>query len=46
MSMNKIAYEEKLERPAAEAVCKVYEQAVEKGYGEEDFSSVIKSLRK
>ncbi|PLX89218.1 MAG: NAD(P)-dependent oxidoreductase [Desulfuromonas sp.] len=43
---HKIADEEKLELPAAEAVCKVYAQAVDKGYGEEDFSSVIKSLRK
>ena len=32
--------------PAAEAACKVYEQAVEAGWGEEDFSAVIKVLRK
>ena len=32
--------------PAAEAATKVYEQAVEAGWGEEDFSAVIKVLRK
>lgn len=32
--------------PAAEAVCKVYEQAVKDGRGEEDFSAVVKVLRK
>jgi len=42
---NDIARKEKLNLPAAEAVCNVYKQAVDKGYGEEDFSSVIKSLR-
>jgi len=42
---NEIAKEENLNLPAAEAVCKVYGQAVENGYGEEDFSSVIKTLR-
>lgn len=32
--------------PAAEAASKVYEEAVEAGWGEEDFSAVIKVLRK
>ncbi len=31
--------------PAAEAVCKVYEQGVKDGRGEEDFSAIIKVLR-
>lgn len=35
-----------LHLPAAEAANKVYEQGVEAGYGEEDFSAVIKVLRK
>lgn len=35
-----------LHLPAAEASYKVYEQGVEAGYGEEDFSAVIKVLRK
>jgi len=35
-----------LQLPAAEAAYKVYEQAVEEGFGEEDFSAVIKVLRK
>ena len=35
-----------LHLPAAEAVSKAYEQAVEAGLGEEDFSAVIKVLRK
>lgn len=35
-----------LHLPAAEAAYKVYEQAVEDGFGEEDFSAVIKVLRK
>ncbi len=35
-----------LHLPAAEAVSKSYEQAVEAGLGEEDFSAVIKVLRK
>jgi len=35
-----------LHLPAAEAATKAYEQAVESGYGEEDFSAVIKVLRK
>jgi 3-hydroxyisobutyrate dehydrogenase len=35
-----------LHLPAAEAATKVYEQAVEAGWGEEDFSAVIKVLRK
>jgi len=32
--------------PAAEAASRVYEEAVEAGWGEEDFSAVIKVLRK
>ncbi|PLX95977.1 MAG: NAD(P)-dependent oxidoreductase [Desulfuromonas sp.] len=40
------AHKSGLDLPAAEAVCKVYEQAVEDGRGEEDFSAVIKSLRR
>jgi 3-hydroxyisobutyrate dehydrogenase len=35
-----------LNLPAAEAAAKVYEQAVTAGLGEEDFSAVIKVLRK
>jgi len=35
-----------LSLPAAEAASKVYEEAVEAGWGEEDFSAVIKVLRK
>ncbi len=35
-----------LHLPAAEAVSKAYEQGVEDGWGEEDFSAVIKVLRK
>lgn len=35
-----------LHLPAAEAASKVYEEAVEAGWGEEDFSAVIKVLRK
>jgi 3-hydroxyisobutyrate dehydrogenase/2-hydroxy-3-oxopropionate reductase len=35
-----------LNLPAAEAATKVYEQAVNAGLGEEDFSAVIKVLRK
>jgi 3-hydroxyisobutyrate dehydrogenase-like beta-hydroxyacid dehydrogenase len=35
-----------LHLPAAEAAYKVYEQGVEEGFGEEDFSAVIKVLRK
>ena len=34
-----------LNLPAAEASCKVYGKAVEEGWGEEDFSAVIKALR-
>jgi 3-hydroxyisobutyrate dehydrogenase-like beta-hydroxyacid dehydrogenase len=34
-----------LHLPAAEAVSRVYEQGVEAGLGEEDFSAVIKVLR-
>jgi 3-hydroxyisobutyrate dehydrogenase-like beta-hydroxyacid dehydrogenase len=36
----------KLELPAAEAVCRLYEQADKDGRGEEDFSAVVKVLRK
>lgn len=35
-----------LHLPAAEAAYKVYEEAVDAGWGEEDFSAVIKVLRK
>jgi 3-hydroxyisobutyrate dehydrogenase-like beta-hydroxyacid dehydrogenase len=35
-----------LHLPAAEAVAKVYDQADAAGWGEEDFSAVIKVLRK
>jgi len=35
-----------LNLPAAEAASKVYEEAVQAGWGEEDFSAVIKVLRK
>lgn len=35
-----------LHLPAAEAAAKVYEEAVDAGWGEEDFSAVIKVLRK
>lgn len=35
-----------LDLPAAEAACKAYGQAVEDGRGEEDFSAVVKVLRK
>lgn len=35
-----------LNLPAAEAASKVYDEAVEAGWGEEDFSAVIKVLRK
>jgi 3-hydroxyisobutyrate dehydrogenase/2-hydroxy-3-oxopropionate reductase len=35
-----------LELPVAETVCKLYEQGVQDGRGEEDFSAVIKVLRK
>lgn len=34
-----------LDLPAAEASCKVYGKAVDEGFGEEDFSAVIKALR-
>jgi 3-hydroxyisobutyrate dehydrogenase len=34
-----------LDLPAAEASCKVYGKAVDDGWGEEDFSAVIKALR-
>lgn len=36
----------KLDLPAAKAVCKLYEQADKDGRGEEDFSAVVKVLRK
>ena len=35
-----------LELPAAEVVCKSFEQGVKDGRGEEDFSAVVKVLRK
>jgi 3-hydroxyisobutyrate dehydrogenase-like beta-hydroxyacid dehydrogenase len=35
-----------LHLPAAEAAYKLYEQGMEEGFGEEDFSAVIKVLRK
>jgi 3-hydroxyisobutyrate dehydrogenase/2-hydroxy-3-oxopropionate reductase len=35
-----------LNLPAAEAALNVYEKGVEAGWGEEDFSAVIKVLRK
>jgi len=35
-----------IELPAAEVACKLYEQAVKDGRGEEDFSAVVKVLRK
>lgn len=35
-----------LQLPAAEAVCRTYEQAVKDGRGEEDFSAVVKVLWK
>ena len=36
----------KLELPAAETACKLYEQGIKDGRGEEDFSAVVKVLRK
>ena len=36
----------KLALPAAETACKLYEQGVKDGRGEEDFSAVVKVLRK
>ena len=41
--MEEIA-KDNLKLPAAEAVCRTFEQAVRDGRGEEDFSAVIKSL--
>jgi 3-hydroxyisobutyrate dehydrogenase-like beta-hydroxyacid dehydrogenase len=35
----------KLQLPGAESACRLFEQAVEDGRGEEDFSSIIKTLR-
>ncbi|GFE58689.1 NAD(P)-dependent oxidoreductase [Geobacter sp. AOG1] len=35
-----------LDLPAAEVACKIYEQGVKDGRGEEDYSAVIKVLRK
>ena len=35
-----------LQLPAAEAASKMYEKGVEAGFGEEDFSAVVKVLRK
>ncbi len=40
------AKEADLHLPGAEVACKVYEQGVKDGRGEEDFSAVIKVLRK
>ena len=36
----------KIELPAAETACRLYEQGVKDGRGEEDFSAVVKVLRK
>jgi 3-hydroxyisobutyrate dehydrogenase len=36
----------KVELPAAETACKLYEQGIKDGRGEEDFSAVVKVLRK
>lgn len=36
----------RIDLPAAETACKLYEQAVNDGRGEEDFSAVVKVLRK
>lgn len=36
----------KVELPAAKTACKLYEQGVKDGRGEEDFSAVVKVLRK
>lgn len=35
-----------LDLPGAETACKLYEQAVQDGRGEEDYSAVVKVLRK
>ena len=35
-----------LELPSAETACRLYEQGVKDGRGEEDFSAVVKVLRK
>jgi len=35
----------KLQLPGAESACRLFEQAVEDGRGEEDFSAIIKTLR-
>jgi 3-hydroxyisobutyrate dehydrogenase-like beta-hydroxyacid dehydrogenase len=40
------AREAKLDLPGADGACRLYEQAVKDGRGEEDFSAVIKVLRK
>jgi 3-hydroxyisobutyrate dehydrogenase len=37
---------EKIKLPAAETACRLYEQGVKDGRGEEDFSAVVKVLRK
>ncbi len=41
-----VAEKNKLQLPAADAVRRVYEQAIEDGRGEEDFSAVVKVLWK
>lgn len=40
------ASQEALDLPAAKRVLEVFDRAVESGYGEEDFSAVVKLLRK
>jgi len=45
-TVKEVADEKGLELPANDAVRKVYEQAVKDGRGEEDFSAVIKVLRR
>ncbi len=40
------AHKVNLELPGAEVACKVYEQAVTDGRGEEDYSAVVKVLRR
>ncbi len=44
--VKEVADKENLELPANDAILKVYEQAVKDGRGEEDFSAVIKVLRR
>jgi 3-hydroxyisobutyrate dehydrogenase len=40
------AEKKKIKLPAAETACRLYEQGVKDGRGEEDFSAVVKVLRK